>query len=58
LGRKSDQFRYEAQFLGYYQGLWRPALERTDWALEAASTWQEKSVVQALKKKLENEAKE
>lgn len=58
LGRRSDQFRYEAQYLGYHQGLWRPALERADWALEAASTWQEQSIIQAMKKKMEKEAKE
>lgn len=58
LGKKSDQHRYEAQYLAYYLGQWPAALERIQWALDSASTWQDRAVLQSLQHTLKKRAKD
>ncbi|MES2206031.1 MAG: M48 family metalloprotease [Pseudomonadota bacterium] len=58
LGKKSEQYRYDALYLGYHLAQWRPAVERMQWALDAATTWQERAELQSLQKKLKQRSKE
>jgi beta-barrel assembly-enhancing protease len=58
LGKRSEQNRYEALYLGFYMGQWHVAIDKAQKALETTSDWQEKARLQNLLRTLKQREKD